>query len=69
MSATPSLTNLQQELLKLYSFNVNESDLVNIKRMIAKYFAAKAISEADEIWEKRGYTNDAVDSWLNDERQ
>lgn len=43
------LSNLQLEFLKLYADNVAEEDLKNIQRMIAKYFAEKAIQQADEI--------------------
>jgi hypothetical protein len=66
MSASHSLSNLQQELLKLYSSNVSEADLLHIKRYLAKYFAFKAIGEADEIWDKKGYTNETMDNWLNE---
>ncbi len=65
MAATPSISNIQQELLKLYSSNIAEADLLNIKRYLAKYFATKAIDEADQIWEERGYDNDLMGKWLN----
>ena len=65
MSAT-SLSNMQQELLKLYSSNIPETDLLNIKRYLAKYFASKAIREADQIWERKGYDNETMKKWLND---
>ena len=65
MAVTPSISNIQQELLKLYSSNIAEADLLNIKRYLAKYFATKAIDEADQIWEERGYGNDLMEKWLN----
>lgn len=67
MSAAHPLSNMQQELLKLYSSNVSEADLLHIKRYLAKYFAFKAIGEADEIWDKKGYTNETMDQWLNED--
>jgi hypothetical protein len=67
MSAAHSLSNIQQELLKLYSSNIAESDLLNIKRYLAKYFASKAIDEADNIWDQKGYDNDTMKKWLNGE--
>ena len=66
MAAT-SLSNIQQELLKLYSSDIAEADLLNIKRYLAKYFAAKAINEADARWDEQGYSNDTMDSWLNED--
>jgi hypothetical protein len=53
MSAARPLSNIQQELLKLYSSDIAEADLLNIKRYLAKYFASKAIDEADKIWGKK----------------
>jgi len=67
MSAAHPLSNLQQELLKLYASNVEDSDLLHIKRYLAKYFAEKAIKEADRIWDEKGYTNETMDQWLNED--
>ena len=65
--ANQDLSNIQFELLKLYSTNVKESELFEIKNYLAKYFAQKAINEADTIWEKKGLDNDEMDRWLNEE--
>ncbi len=51
MQVQSPLSNLQQELLKLYASNISETDLLVIKRYLAKFFAEKAIAEADEIWD------------------
>ena len=61
-----SLTNLQLELLKLYSTNLDQKDLVEIKRLLANYFAQRAIKEADKIWEEKGLSNEDMDKWLNE---
>jgi len=67
MLAAPSLSNIQQELLKLYAANIADTDLLNIKRYLAKYFASKAIDEADRIWEQKGYNNETMNKWLNED--
>jgi len=67
MSAVHPLSNLQQELLKIYSSDVSEPDLLHIKRYLARYFAIKAIGEADEIWDQKNYSNDTMNQWLNEE--
>jgi hypothetical protein len=67
MSAARPLSNLQQELLKLYSSDIGETDLLNIKRYLANYFAGKSIQEADKIWDEKGYTNDTMNQWLNED--
>jgi hypothetical protein len=43
MSAARPLSNIQQELLKLYSSDIGEADLLHIKKYLANYFAGKAI--------------------------
>lgn len=58
------LSNLQMELLKLYSTNVQESDLMEIKQFMGSYFAQKAIKEADAYWDENNLSDDVMDSWL-----
>ena len=67
MQQHQSLTNLQQELLKLYTSDIDEGDLLHIKRYLAKYFADKAINEADKIWDEKNYTNETMTEWLNED--
>lgn len=62
------LSNIQQELLKIYSSNIEEGDLLNIKKILANYFAEKAIKEADDIWDKKGYTNNTMQEWLTEKK-
>ena len=67
MSAAHRLSNLQQELLKLYSSDIPEEDLLHIKRYLANYFARKAIGEADQIWDEKSYTNETMNQWVNEQ--
>lgn len=62
-------TNIQQELLKLYSHQVADSDLLAIKDLIGEYFAKRLSQMADIAWEKNNWTNDDMDSILNDTNQ
>ena len=63
------LSNVQVELLKLYSTNLSEEDLLDLRTMIARYYADRAINNADKIWKERGLTNDDMEKLLNDENQ
>lgn len=65
MSSQP-LSNIQLELLKLYSRGVSDDDLLAIKRMLARYFMKKAIQEADKIWDEKNYSNETMDNWLKE---
>lgn len=63
---THKLTNLQLELIKLFSYNLDEKQLLEIKYLLVKYFAEKATKEMDKIWKEKGLTNETMDIWLNE---
>ena len=56
----PPLSNLQLQLLKIYAAGVSDEDLKAIQRMLARYFADKASSEAQDVWEEKGYTTEQL---------
>lgn len=58
-------SNIQMELMKLYSLDIDDSDLLHIKNYLAQYFMQKAIDEADAVWEKKGYSDEMIDELLN----
>jgi hypothetical protein len=51
-----SLSNVQQEILKLYSTELSKEDIFDLKSPLSQYYAAKAISSADKVWNEKGYT-------------
>ena len=61
-----ALSNVQLELLKLYSTNLSHQELVGLKRVMANYFAQRAIKGADKIWEEKNLSNDDMKKWLNE---
>jgi hypothetical protein len=63
------LTNLQMELLKIFSINMEEQELYDIKNMLSEYFAKRAVDGANKVWKERGYTNEMMDDLINDENQ
>ena len=44
--------------------NVQESDLMEINKLLGSYFANKAIKEADACWDENNLSNDVMDNWL-----
>lgn len=69
MVTTGKLTNLQQELLKLYAQQVSESDLQNIRELIGQYFANRLTTLVDKAWEQQGWSEQTMHTWLNDKNQ
>jgi hypothetical protein len=56
-SDSAPLTNLQRELLQLFAREVSESDLLEIRRLLARFFAEKAMDLADEAWTEKQWTD------------
>ncbi len=54
------LSNLQLQLLQLYTQNVTDEDLKDIQRLIVRYFAEKATLYADADWGKKEYSADKL---------
>lgn len=65
-TAKQPLTNLQLELLKLYSRKVSEQDLQSIKKMLAQYFVNKAMYLADQTWENNNWTKEDAERLSNE---
>jgi hypothetical protein len=61
-----SLSNLQMELLKLYSTDLNEDELRELKIILAENYAKKAVKEADDIYVKLGLNDNDMESWINE---
>ncbi|MEO8150501.1 MAG: hypothetical protein ABI723_22915 [Bacteroidia bacterium] len=59
------LSNLQLELLKLYSRNISENDLQAIQKMLGSYFANKAMDATDKVWDEKGWTDDDALKMVN----
>ena len=66
METYKGLTSLQLELLKIYSIPLKEEQLLEIKDLLAKYFADKAVSEMDKLWVERGWTEETMHQWAEE---
>jgi len=61
-----TLSNLQLELLRLYSNRISDESLLEIKRILARYFADKATNAMDKFWEEKGLTEQDMVNWTNE---
>ena len=66
MSAPKKLTNLQLELLRVFSYDLPEQQLLEIRQLLAQYFAQKIDEEMDLLWDERGWTEDTMRAWANE---
>ena len=60
---TNKLSNLQLELLKIYSFDIKEKQLIEIKSILAKYFANEITNGVDKLFEQKGWGVEKIDEW------
>lgn len=66
METTHKLTNLQLELIKLFKYELPEHQLIEVKELLARYFAEKATNEMDKLWEENNWSNDTMASWKDE---
>ncbi len=60
------LTNLQHELLKVFQYDLTEKQLLEIRQLLASYFAGKATSEMDRLWETNTWNEDLMKQWAKE---
>lgn len=60
------LSNVQLELLKIFSTDLSEEDLQELKALLAKFYAEKSIELANRVWDEKGLTDADMDKWLNE---
>ena len=64
MTLQTGLSNVQLELLKTFSHNLNQEDLKELKSLLVKFFAKKAMDAADKVWEKEGWNDEKADELI-----
>mgnify|MGYP003513248332 CR=1 FL=1 len=66
MTATRQpLTNVQLEILKTFSYSLSEQDLAEMKKLLANFFAERAIALADKAWDEQSWNDSKVEKLLN----
>jgi hypothetical protein len=64
VSIKQPLSNVQLELLKTFSHQLSENDLIELRKVLALFFAQRLIKEADKVWNEKNWTNEEVDAML-----
>ena len=63
MKQRDGLSNIQRELLKMFNYDLPDSQMLEIKALLAKYFEEKVNLETDELWENRGWSDAQMETW------
>lgn len=64
--AATKFTPLQQEILRLYSLDLPEADLIEIKDLIGSYLLDKLQNKVDAFVEQNNLTNADFENWLTE---
>jgi hypothetical protein len=59
-------SNIQVELLQLYSTGISDACLLELKNVISQFLFDKARDRADEIWTEKNYNHETVQQWLSE---
>jgi hypothetical protein len=65
IAATHKFSNVQLELLRLYSTNIPDDVLLEMRDVLSRFFAERASNEMDKLWDERGWLDDTMREWLN----
>ena len=63
---TSKLSALQLDLLKVYSFQPSEDDLLAVRKLLATYFSDKLTEKVRQVIDEKGITEDDLTRWLNE---
>lgn len=58
-------SNVQLEILKTFSHQLSESDLLELRKTLALFFAERLIRQADKVWDEKQWTDGDVTEMLN----
>ena len=59
----PALNDTQLEILNLFSYELTEEDLKEIKSLLVSYLADKVTREANKSFDEKGYTDLIFKKW------
>jgi len=60
------LSALQLELLKIYSFQPKEEDMLAVKKMLAEYFSERLQKNIQKAVIEKNITQEDLDRWINE---
>ncbi len=59
------LTKPQLEILNLFTHEMEEIDLIELKRVLVNFFANKLTRIADKVWEQKKWSDDDMEQLID----
>jgi hypothetical protein len=66
-SSSTKFSNLQQELLKLFSYGMPDEEVKDIEKMLADYFTKKVNDEMNRLWKLKRWTQETIEEWQKED--
>ncbi len=66
---TQPFSNVQLELLKIFSVGISDEELVDLKELLVEFYSKRLISLANTAWDKNNWSNEKMDDILNSDEQ
>ena len=66
VAAQKKLSSIQLELLKVFSFDSSDVQLLEIKQLLSNYFANIASNRMDELWKEKDWTAETMKQWCHE---
>ncbi len=60
------LSNLQLELLKVFARPLSEQQILEIRQLLADYFAQKVDEDVDQLFEQNHWDATKAEEWLGE---
>ncbi|HKR05520.1 MAG TPA: hypothetical protein VJY62_12875 [Bacteroidia bacterium] len=60
------ITNLQMELMKIFSIDLSEKQILDLKRVLVKFFSDNATNEMDNLWDEKKWNNKTMKKWAKE---
>jgi hypothetical protein len=63
------LTNAQIELLELFKQDLNEVELLELRRVLVAFKAQRAFQLLNQLWEKEGWSQQTMSEWATEHQR
>ena len=63
------LSQIQLELLRIYAFNPSEEEMLQVKNLLARFFADRFIDKIGQAATELQITDADLDRWLEEDEQ
>ena len=60
------ITNMQLELMKLFSVDLSEKQILDLKKILVNFFSEQATKEMDNLWDENKWNNKTMKKWANE---